>query len=343
LSVVLGDLVTEGFFRGLSNAGRLHPGARPERHNVEVIRDVPYAGSAHIAHRLDIYRPNQQAQSSLPVVLYIHGGGFRSLSKDTHWVMGLAFARAGYLVCNISYRLAPQHPFPAALDDASRALQWIARHVAEFGGDPTRLAFAGESAGANLACALAISTCYERPEPYAQRAWETGLVPRVAVLGCGILQVSDADRFARRRKMPWWVRHMIHNVCSGYVQGDDGPSELADPLLVLEQGQMPDRPFPDVFAFAGTRDPILDDTRRLGRALTRLGVPHQTHFYPGELHAFHALIMRKAARRCWRDKLRFLDERLLDESPRDPTSLNGTRTAERPSRGLALVSDGRRS
>lgn len=305
------DMITKGFFHGLANAGRLHPFARPELHNVEVIRDVPYAGSAHIAHRLDIYRP-KDAAGPVPVVLYMHGGGFTALSKDTHWVMGLSFARAGYLVCNISYRLAPLHPYPAALEDSCRALAWVARHVEEFGGDPSRLALAGESAGANLACALIIATCYERPEPYARMAWDTGLVPRVAALGCGILQVSDPLRFARRRRLPWWVRSIVENLSAAYIQGDSEPgsTELADPLLVLERGQQPARPLPAVFAFVGTRDPILDDTRRLARALTELGVPHQTHYYPGELHAFHALIMRRAAQRCWRDKLAFLDAHL---------------------------------
>ena len=53
-------------------------------------------------------------------MLYVHGGGFRILSKDTHWIMGLAFARRGFLVFNIGYRLAPKHPFPAAIADAVR-------------------------------------------------------------------------------------------------------------------------------------------------------------------------------------------------------------------------------
>ena len=68
-------------------------------------------------------------------MLYIHGGGFTQLSKDTHWVMGLAFASRGYMVVNASYRLAPRHPYPAALEDASAAYCWTARHVESLGGD----------------------------------------------------------------------------------------------------------------------------------------------------------------------------------------------------------------
>jgi acetyl esterase len=92
-------------------------------------------------------------------------------------------------------------------------------------------------------------------------------------------------------------------------------TELADPLLILEQGRAPDRPLPAFFAFAGTRDPVLDDTRRVEGALSALKVPHEVRFYPGELHAFHALMLRKAARDCWRDKLSFLERQLAAATP----------------------------
>ena len=111
----------DGFFRGISRAGLLHPSARPERHGVEVLRDIAYLDTGRPEHRLDVYRPRRASTTeNVPVVLYVHGGGFRILSKDTHWVMGLAFARRGYLVFNIGYRLAPAHPYPAALSDSLR-------------------------------------------------------------------------------------------------------------------------------------------------------------------------------------------------------------------------------
>src|SRR5262249_8451053 len=152
-------------------------------------------------HRLDVYRPLRERRSApWPVVLYVHGGGFRILSKDTHWMMGLAFARNGYLVFNINYRLAPRHPFPAALSDAADAYAGVARNAASFGGDLSRLVVAGESAGANLAAALAVAACYRRSEPWSRTVWDTGLVPRAALPACGILQVSDTERFSRRRR-----------------------------------------------------------------------------------------------------------------------------------------------
>jgi acetyl esterase len=311
--------VANVFFEGLSRANRLNPFADPRRHQVEVIRDIPYAGSAHPSHRLDIYRPIDVSEP-LPVVLYLHGGGFSLLSKETHWLMALLFARAGYVVCNVSYRLAGDHPFPAALEDAVDALCWIDRNAEQWGGDANRLVFAGESAGANLATALAIATCYRRSEPYAQRAFQTGLVPRAVVAGCGLLQVSDPGRFARRRKLPWWIASMLNGISRDYLRGVTRGSELADPLLILERCEKPDRPLPAFFAFAGTRDPILDDTRRLERALQDLRVAHEVEIFPGELHAFHALPYRAASRRCWRETLSFL-RRNLDERPAPAESM----------------------
>jgi acetyl esterase len=310
LRAQLTGLVARGFFEGLSAAGKLHPLSSPEAHNIEVIRDVRYTPSGHPDHRLDIYR-RRDLSEPLPIVLYVHGGGFHLLSKDTHWLMALLFARAGYLVFNISYRLAPDHPFPAAHEDACAALVWLSRNAEAFGGDLDRLVVAGESAGANLAASLSIAACYERPEPYARRVWETGVVPKVAVLGCGILQVSDPGRFTRRRRLPWWLQMTIDDICHGYLGPDcDDEATLADPLLVLEQAERPSRTFPAIYAFVGTKDPILDDTRRLAQVLSRLEVAHQVRYYPGELHAFHALLFRQVARSCWEDKLSFLAARL---------------------------------
>ncbi len=301
------EMLARSFFEGLSRAGRLHPQSDPALHNVEVHRDVAYTSSGHNDHRLDVYR-RKDLKGPRPVVLYIHGGGFHLLSKDTHWLMGLLFARAGYVVFNMSYRLAPAHPFPAAMEDVSDALVWLKKHAPAFGGDVDNLVFAGESAGANLALSLAIATCASRPELYAQRAFQTGLFPKALVLGCGMLQVSDPGRLWRRRPMPWWIRGAVNDLCTGYLGALQAGSELADPLLLVERGLASERPFPSTYSFVGTKDPVLDDTRRLGRALDRLGVENVTRYFKGELHAFHALVFRKAARDCWKEQLAFLEQ-----------------------------------
>ena len=304
-----GGLAARGFFEGLARVGALHPDANPARHGVEVLRDVPYrAPSSDRRHHLDVWRPVRREGPS-PTVLYIHGGAFRILSKETHWLMALAFARRGCTVFNVGYRLAPQHPFPAAIDDVCHAHAWVAAHAAEYGADLTRYVVAGESAGANLATALAVATCFRRDEPFAQVAFDTGLRPRALLPMCGMLQVSDSGRFARRRpQLSSFLVDRMNEVAHGYLlPGTADPElELADPLRVLESDRVPDHAWPPTFAGVGTKDPLLDDTRRLRRALERRAVPVDVRYYPGELHAFHALVFRRNARLAWADLFAFL-------------------------------------
>jgi acetyl esterase len=182
------------------------------------------------------------------------------------------------------------------------------------------LVFAGESAGGNLATALTICCCYRRPEEFAQRAFATGLVPTAVVPACAPLQVTNPERLNRKRKLPRWVNDILSGMNETYIGAlhDPAPGELdlADPLHVFERKDYPDRALPGFFVPIGTRDPLLDDTRRLNRALKAMGVVCEARYYEGELHAFHALVWRRQARRCWREQLAFLARAL--EHPREP-------------------------
>jgi acetyl esterase len=323
------SFVAQTFFETISGVAALHPAASPERHGIEVLRDVAY-GADRKWHRLDVYRPVDRPRP-WPVVFYTHGGAFHLLSKDTHWLMGLLFARFGYLVVNISYRLAPRHPYPAPLEDTCAAYRWLAARITELGGDPGRVAVAGESAGGNLITALALTTCQRRTEPWARAVYDTGLVPRAVMPFCAMLEVTRPERFAARRKLPRWITGMLRDASASYLHGyslaPSAETELADPLCLLEraadrpEGGRFDRPLPPFFAPVGTRDPLLDDTRRLEKALAALSVPCEARYYPGGIHAFHALVWDPAARRCWRDALAFLDRHV--RHARDPAAPGG--------------------
>ncbi|TNF30954.1 MAG: alpha/beta hydrolase [Deltaproteobacteria bacterium] len=302
-----GQLLERGF-RGLSRLARMHPAADPARYGVEVIRDVAWRAPGGRDDLLDVYRPT--APGPHPTVVYVHGGGFRILSKETHWGMALAFAAKGYTVFVPNYRLAPRAPYPAALQDASEALVWIVRHAAEYGGDPERLVLAGESAGANLATGLTLSACYERPEPWARAVFD--LAPRIhAVLpACGLLQVSDTDRLGQRG----FVNDRLRQVSSDYLAGRDASVslDLADVVCTLERGEAPARPLPPFFIVAGGKDPVTPDSHRLNAALEALGVDTAVVEYPGGVHAFHAFLWTRQARAAWRDQHAFLD-RVLEK------------------------------
>ena len=290
------------------------PDAHPRRHDVTVHRDIAYVRGppglpALAAHRLDVYVP-QRTRAPMPVVMYVHGGGFSMLSKDTHRVMALVFARRGYLVFNINYRLGPKNLHPVPLEDACDALIWVHENCARYGGDPNRIALAGESAGGNLVTALAVATAAPRPEPYARRLYDADIPLRAIVATYPLLDLTDLDRCLANPKYPGWLKDTIVGAVTSYVGHDvhgavrSGP--LSSPLLLLENDFRPARPLPPFFTNAGTRDPLLSHAKRLKIALDRLGVPCNLHVSPGEIHGFDAMVWRPAAREKWQKVYEFL-------------------------------------
>ena len=125
-------------------------------------------------------------------------------------------------------------------------------------------------------------------------------VPKASLPFCAMLEVSNPERFRNRRPLPFWVDGMLRDASAMYLNNHPrkpGPhTELADPLRLIEAAagvaHEPhfERPLPPFFAPVGTRDPLLDDTRRLEKALRTLNVPIEARYYPGGIHAFHALV-----------------------------------------------------
>ena len=134
-----------------------------------------------------------------------------------------------------------------------------------------------------------------------------------------MFQTSDGARFGRMMKLPWIIADRTEEVSRAYLRNahllDSETMDLADPVCFLERGVPPRRPLPAFFVPVGTRDPLLDDTLRLEQALGRLGVRCQARYYPGGVHAFHALIWRKQARKCWKDTFDFLAQERRDRTP----------------------------
>jgi acetyl esterase len=277
---------------------------------VRLTRDLVYAHHGGQAQRLDVMTP--AGPGPHPVIVYLHGGAFAIGSKRTHRAVAAAYAARGYLVCNVDYRLAPEHPFPAAIEDACAAWAWAAEHVAEHGGDPQRMVLAGESAGANLALAVLLACCTPRPEPCAAALFQRAVRPLAALLYCGFLQTSRPERYRRAGVSALAARVAADAAVSYLGAAADHPGrahELADPLCVVEAMPMHTR-LPPMFIATGLGDPVADDSRRLERALLRLESPCSAHYYAGEPHAFHLMFWRPNAARCWRDSFDTLD-RLL--------------------------------
>jgi acetyl esterase/lipase len=129
-----------------------------------VARDIPYA-TAHERQVLDVYAPT--GAKNLPVVFWIHGGGWQAGNKSMVGVKPKAFVDAGFLFVSINYRLLPTVDMTALTGDVAAALGWVHKNIAPYGGDPNRLLVMGHSAGAQLAALMCTDEKYVKTEGFS--------------------------------------------------------------------------------------------------------------------------------------------------------------------------------
>jgi acetyl esterase len=211
-----------------------------------------------------------------PVLVYLHGGGWVAGSPRTHRKLALRFAEAGYLVVNVDYRLAPEAPFPAPFDDCVFAVRWAAQNAARFGGDPTRLAIGGDSAGGNLSAAVAGHLASDSSAPAI----------RAALL---IYGAFDFEALARSEGNappgvdPAAAKALQDSMIHGYLGQNPSTSLLRDPRVSPVHAAAK---LPPSFLVVGTADPLLAHQRALVAGLERAGVPHENVVIEGMPHGF---------------------------------------------------------
>lgn len=218
-----------------------------------------------------------------PVILYFHGGGWVIANADVYdaGARGLA-KQAGAIVVSVDYRQAPEHKFPAAWDDALASYRWIIANAASLGGDPSRLALAGESAGGNLAIATAVA------------ARDAGLQAPLHVLAVypvgqtGSLHTESYIENAiakplNKAMIEWFVGHLVRS-----------DEDKKDPRLDLEHANL--RGLPPVSLINATLDPLRSDGGILEDKLKEAGVPVERRVYTGVTHEFFgaAAVVKKA-------------------------------------------------
>ncbi|MEV0119788.1 alpha/beta hydrolase [Streptomyces sp. NPDC050844] len=242
----------------------------------EPVADVRNTTAAADGHDIPvrIYRPVTELDAGpLPVTLFFHGGGwvFGDLDTQDHIARTVA-ARSGTIVVSVDYRLAPEHRFPAATDDAYAALAWVADNAAGFGGDGERIAVFGESAGGNLAAAL------------AQESLRRG-GPRITLQ---VLAYPAVDRFDDSSSMyenttgPILSRSYLEWFWGAYLSTpDQGADPRVSPARSDELAGLP----PAVIATA-ENDPLRDQGDRYARKLADAGVPVQHLPIKGAIHGF---------------------------------------------------------
>jgi acetyl esterase/lipase len=269
----------------LLNAGAPEVGAFHEGVPIRTVDGAPI--------RADVAVP--KGAGPHPVLVFLHGGGWVCGSPATHRKLALRFAEAGYLVFNLDYRLSPEHRFPAAFEDCVHAIRWAAAQAPRFGGDASRLAVGGDSAGGNLTAAAVAALAREADAPRISAALLIYGVFDFAAFG-----EIGADASATGQRMARGVLSMV----TGAYLGDSPPAELlADPRLspIHAAAQLP-----PCHMVAGTADPLLPQQEALAKRLAELGTPHESVVVPGMPHAFVQMEMFPQARQAIDGMVAFL-------------------------------------
>ena len=305
----MGGALIDIALNSATRVARGFPRAKPILRDLEIEQNVTYLeGSKAARHRLDVYR-STRFEGPRPVFIYIHGGGFRILSKDSHWMMNGILAHQGFCVFSINYGLAPKHPYPEGLHDVFAAIEWIVRHSERFGGNVSEIVVGGESAGANLTLGVCLAHCVKGLTPESKAIYDLDLSIKALAPACGLLDVSNTRRFDHLQPdMPKLYRDRIAAICELYIDEDRSTEHLASPLLWFEGGDEPDRPIPPMFVGVGDKDPVFSDSTRMIDALQRRGLVHQGVIYPNAIHAFQAFFWQDSARRFWQEQGSFLGQ-----------------------------------
>ncbi|WP_422747646.1 alpha/beta hydrolase [Mycobacterium sp. WMMD1722] len=220
-----------------------------------------------------IYRP-QATGDRPPVVVYFHGGGFAVGDLDTHDATCREHAvGAGAVVVSVDYRLAPEHPYPAAVDDAWAATRWVHAHGDELGADPSRLAVAGDSAGGNLAAVI------------SQRARDTDSGPIAFQLLWYPATMWDESlpSYSENATAPVLDRAAILAFSRWYAPDAD----FSDPDPGLAPGRAADLAgLPPAYVAVAGHDPLRDDGVRYAELLAAAGVPVELHNAQTLVHGY---------------------------------------------------------
>ena len=133
--------------------------------SVRAVTDVTYTRRGAHDLKLDLYLPANGSTAPHPAIVFVHGGGWRAGVRANFAPMAIRMAERGYVAATISYRLSPEAPYPAAVNDAKAAVRWVRTHAAEYGIDPGRIAIAGGSAGGQIAALTAVTNGEARFDP----------------------------------------------------------------------------------------------------------------------------------------------------------------------------------
>lgn len=244
----------------------------PDPPEVAETRDLEFPSGGHaIAARL--YRGREAPRGRAPVVVFFHGGGWALGNLDSHdsFCRGLA-NDAGCAVLAVDYRLAPEHKFPAAADDAEAAVAWAAAESAALGLDPSRIAVAGDSAGGNLAAVAALAA---RDAGGPKLRLQVLIYPSLDLAFGHASHRRVGEGYTLTASAMRWFRELY------LARPEDAVSWRASPLRQTDLGGVA-----PAFIVTGGCDPLCDEAADYAQRLIAAGIDVTYRFYPGQMHGF---------------------------------------------------------
>ncbi|MHC9043282.1 alpha/beta hydrolase [Microbacterium saperdae] len=250
------------------------PSTGSDPSGVEWAERVIDASAGRPAVRLRIYRPTEDAESR-PAILLIHGGGMWAGDLDSDHFQAVALvSELGVVAASVEYRLAPEHPYPAGLDDVVTAYEWITNDGASIGVDVDRVAIVGGSAGGGLAVAAALRV---RDEGHRPPAFLLAMYPMLD-------DRNDSPSTRHAIPFPLWNRDGNAEGWQWYLAGSPA-DQYAAPSRAEDLSGLP-----PTFLDVGDCDLFLDEVIALAASLRKAEVPTELHVYPGLYHAAEIVV-----------------------------------------------------
>lgn len=227
-----------------------------------------------------IYQPTDRP-TTLPALVWIHGGGYvlGSVERDDLLAKHLAKV-AQCLVVSVEYRIAPEYPSPAAVEDCYAALKWLATHTSELGVDLSRIAIGGASAGGGVAAGLALLT---RDRAEVELAFQLLIYPMIDDRNVAPASETRPDTYVwtRENNLMGWRAYL------GCEPGGEDVSPYAAASRATDLAGLPPAYIP-----VGELDLFLDENIDYAQRLLAAGVPTELHVYPGAYHGFNGIAPR---------------------------------------------------